>query len=95
MANRKFSLLARVNTENPQAVKRALQALVPKSSITRTEEGFLVKAELSGASARELNRTLLSALRRIERKTSLRAEWTSGGMMERFFDYVPKGTRQA
>ena len=95
MANRKFSLVARVSTENPQAVKLALQELVSKGSIMRTEEGFLVNAELSGASARELNRTLLSALRRIERKTKLRAEWTSGGTTERFFDYVPKGTRQA
>jgi hypothetical protein len=95
MANRKFSLVARVSTENPQVVKRALQELVSKSSITRTEEGFLVKAELSGASARELNRTLLSALRRVERKTRLRAEWKSGGTTERFFDYVPKGSRKA
>jgi hypothetical protein len=95
MANRKFSLVAQVSTENPQAVKRALQALGSKSSITRTEEGFLVKAELRGASARELNRTLLSTLRRVERKTRLRAEWTSGGTTEQFFDYVPKGTHQA
>ncbi len=36
-----------------------------------------------------------SALRRIERKTRLRAEWTSDNTTERFFDYVPKGTRQA
>ncbi len=68
MANRKFSLVTRISTDNPQAVKRVLQELVSKSSITRTEEGFLVKAELKGASARELNRTLLSTLRRIERK---------------------------
>ena len=95
MANRKFSLVARVRTENPQAVKQVLQELVSKGSITQTEEGFLVKAELSGDSARELNRILLSALRRIERKTTLRAEWTSGGTTERFFDYVHKGIRQA
>ena len=35
------------------------------------------------------------ALRRVERKTRLRAEWTAGGSVERFFDYVPKGTRPA
>jgi hypothetical protein len=95
MGRRKFSLVARVSTENPKAVKRVLKELVSKSSITRSAEGFVIKGELRGASARELNRTLLSALRRIERKTRLRAEWTSGGTTERFFDYVPKGTHQA
>jgi len=95
MANHKFSLVARVSTNNPHAVKQALQSLLSKGSIKRTEDGFLVKADLSGVSARELNRTLLSALRRIERKTSLHAEWTSGGTTERFFDYVFKGTCQA
>jgi len=94
MANRKFSLVARVSTENPRAVKRALPELLPKGSITQTADGFLVKLELRGASARELNRTLLSALRRIERKTRLRAEWTSGRTTERFFDYVPKATHR-
>jgi len=29
----------------------------------------------------------------VERKTRLHAEWTAGGSVERFFDYVPKGTR--
>jgi hypothetical protein len=38
---------------------------------------------------------LLSALRRIEGKTRLRAEWMSGGTVERFFDYVPKGSPKA
>jgi hypothetical protein len=95
MTKKTFTLMARISTENPQAIKLALEELVSKSSITRTEEGFLVKAELSGASARELNRTLLSVLRRVERKTRLRAEWKSGDTTERFFDYVPKGSRKA
>jgi hypothetical protein len=76
-------------------VKRALDELVPKGSITRAEEGFLIEAELRGASARELNRNLLSALRQVERKTRVGAEWTSRGTTERFFDYVSKGTRGA
>ena len=32
---------------------------------------------------------LLSALRRVEKRTRLRAEWTGGGTTYRFFDYVP------
>ncbi len=88
-------LMARVSTENRQAIKLTLKELVPKGSITPTDEGFLITATMQGEAARELNRTLLAALRRVERKTRLRAEWTFGSTTERFFDYVPKGTRQA
>jgi len=94
MTKRRFTLTARVSTENPQAISVALEKLLPKGSITQTDEGFLLKATLHGENARELNRTLLSALRRVECKTRLRAEWTSGNATERFFDYVPKGSRK-
>jgi hypothetical protein len=50
-------------------------------------------ATLAGASAQDLNRSLLSALRRVERRTRLRAAWTADGVTERFFDYVSKGRR--
>jgi hypothetical protein len=95
MAKRTFTLTARITTENPHSIKRVLEELFPKTSVSRTDEGFLVKATMRGENARDLNRTLLSALRRVERKTRLRAEWTSGCTTERFFDYVPKGTRKA
>ena len=39
---------------------------------------------------RGANRQLLSALRRVEKRTRLRAEWTAGGTTCRFFGYVPK-----
>jgi len=40
-----------------------------------------------------LNRTFLSALRKVAKKTTLRAEWTSNdGTSERFFDYALKKT---
>jgi hypothetical protein len=32
-------------------------------------------------------------LRRAEKRTRLRAEWTAGGTTYRFFDYVPKSER--
>jgi len=53
---------------------------------------FVVAAEMEGASAKELNRMLLSALRKAEKRTTLRTEWTSGDTTERFFDYVLKKT---
>lgn len=95
MSRKTFKLIARVSTHNPRAIMLFLEELVPKSSITRTDEGFFVKATMRGDSARELNRTLLSALRRVERKTRLRSEWRSAGTTERFFDYVPKGSQKA
>jgi hypothetical protein len=92
---KRFSLVARVSTESPDAIRRVLRELLPNGSITPKEGELLVRATMRGASARDLNRALLSALRRLERRTRLRAEWTSGGATERFFDYVPKGSRKA
>lgn len=90
-----FSLVAYISTASPAKIKSVLTEHVRGGAIERTNDGFMAKAKMTGESARELNRTLLSALRRVERKTRLRAEWTSGQTTERFFDYVPKGDRKA
>jgi hypothetical protein len=51
----------------------------------------VVEAEMEGTSAKEFNRSLPCALRRVERKTRLRVEWTSNNnTVEGFFDYVLK-----
>jgi hypothetical protein len=92
VAKKVFELSANVSTENPRAISRALEDLIENGSVTPTEDGFQVKAKMVGESARELNRTLLSALRKVEKKTRLRAEWAFGKSVERFFDYVPKGS---
>ncbi|MGA2384287.1 MAG: hypothetical protein ABSG61_12730 [Gemmatimonadales bacterium] len=94
MGNKRFTLTARVSTDSPEPVRRALSELLPDASITRVDEEFLIRTTMRGQSARDLNRGLLSALRRVEKRTRLRAEWTSGGTTERFFDYVPKGSRK-
>ncbi len=97
MTSKRYSLRAEVSTDNSVAVKPVLERMITRGSVTGDEkEGvFRVQAEMEGSSARELNRYLLSELRRAEKKTRLRAEWTSEGFTERFFDYVPKGTRSA
>jgi hypothetical protein len=95
MTMKTYTLMAWVNTKNPRAIDRALKELASKGSIIAADKGFFVKAKLRGEGARELNRTLLSALRRVGRKTTVRTEWTSGATTERFFDYVPKGSRRA
>jgi hypothetical protein len=97
MSGKRFSLRAVVNSDHPEAVRPVLERWFSFGSVTPGEASgdFRVESELEGKSARELNRTLLSELRRVEKKTRLRAEWTSDGVTEKFFDYVPKGTRRA
>ena len=94
MTETDYRLVADVGSGDCPAIEPVLRRLV-SGSITTTAGGFHVEATMTGPSARDLNRTLPSALRRAERRTRLRAEWTAGGLTERFFDYVPKGTRPA
>jgi hypothetical protein len=93
MVKKRFRLMARVSSSNPEAIRPVLRKLVTKGSVKKAGEEFIVEAEMRGANAKELNRSLLSALRRVEKKTKLRAEWTSDdGTTQRFFDYVLKKT---
>ena len=76
-----------------RTIRYALEQLSANGSVRKAGEEFVVEAEVDGASARELNRTFLSALRKVEKRATPRAEWTSGdGTSERFFDYVLKKT---
>jgi hypothetical protein len=88
-----FKLKARVSRSDARTIEHTLEQLAAKSSVRKASEEFIVEAEMEGASAKELNRTLLSALRKVQRRTTLRAEWTSSdNTTERFFDYVLKKT---
>jgi len=88
-----FKLRARVSRSDARTIQQSLDQLAAKGSVKEAAEGFVIEAELEGASAKELNRTLLSALRKVQRKTTLRSEWTSGdGTTEKLFDYVLKKT---
>lgn len=95
MPKKQFTLVASISTDSPARIEPILAELLEHGAVEPTNGGFMVKAKMTGESAKELNRTLLSALRRVEKKTRLRAEWTSGKTTERFFDYVPKGIRKA
>ncbi|HVB95937.1 MAG TPA: hypothetical protein VND41_04975 [Nitrososphaerales archaeon] len=93
MVRKHFRVVARVSSSNPKAVKPILEKAITKGSVKEAGGEFVVEAEMEGESAKELNRTLLSALRRAEKKTRLRAEWASDdGTTQRFFDYVLKKT---
>jgi hypothetical protein len=94
--NKYFKLIARVSSSNPQAIRPVLENLITKVSVKEVEEEFLVEAEMEGESAKELNRSLRSSLRRVEKRTRLRAEWASDdGITQRFFDYVLKKTSKS
>jgi hypothetical protein len=89
----RFKLSARVSSSNPDAVQPILEQNLPRGSFKQVKGEFVIVAELKGETAKELNRNLLSALRRAEKKTRLRAEWTScDGTTQRYFDYVLKKT---
>ena len=90
---RRFRLIAKVSSDDPDGIAAVLERLAGKlGTVERSADGFAIDAEIDGESARDLNRELLSALRAGVKKTRLRAEWTCGGVTERYFDYVLKKT---
>jgi len=88
-----FHLKARISRSDARTIRQVLDQLAAKGAVKKTAEDFIVEAAMEGTAARQLNRALLSALRKVEKKTTLRAEWTSSdNSTERFFDYVLKKT---
>ena len=88
-----FSVIADVSSDNLTAVRRVLLQVVDAAAVIEIADGLRVQGFMDGGDARDVNRRLLSALRRAEKKTRLRAEWTADGYVHRFFDYVPKSMR--
>lgn len=88
-----FKLKARVSRSDDRTIRQALDQLAAKCAVEPAAGDFIVDGTIEGASAKELNRALLSALRKVEKRTTLRAEWTSAdNTTEKFFDYVLKKT---
>ncbi|WXG39850.1 MAG: hypothetical protein WED07_03335 [Candidatus Freyarchaeum deiterrae] len=94
MVEKKFKLSAHISSDNPSAIKPVLERVIgSKGTVKPTSDGFEVNADLVGENARDLNRSLLSELRKVVKKTRLRAEWTSGNTTERFFDYSARSKK--
>ena len=82
-----LKLKARVNRSDIATVRSALKQLSAQGNAKKEGDEIVIEAEMEGARAKELNRALLSALRNVEKRATLRAEWTSeDGVTERFFD---------
>jgi len=95
MSEKKFSLSAKVSSATPSTIKPVLERIIGnKGSIKPTDDGLEINAEFKGKSARDLNRMLLTELRKVEKKTRLRSEWSSEGTTEKFFDYALKQTKK-
>jgi hypothetical protein len=94
MRAKSFKLVARIGSKSPQKIKPVLHKLIGKGTIRQEGADFFVDGELEGTSSRDLNRVLLSGLRRVERKTALHAEWTCGKKTEKFFDYRPLASKK-
>ncbi|MCL4518509.1 MAG: hypothetical protein M1587_04855 [Thaumarchaeota archaeon] len=90
-----FVLSATVSSDDPKSIEPVLRRMIgTNGKISSTSDGFEIRAKLEGDCAIDLNRALLSDLRRAVKKTRLRAEWSSGNTVEKFFDYVPKGIKK-
>ena len=94
MPEKKMKLKANISSANPSAIKPVLERIISNGTMKPTTDGFDVTAEFKGENAKDLNRMILSELRRAEKKTRLRAEWASDGTVEKYFDYVLKQTRK-
>ncbi len=95
MSEKKFKLSAKVSSAIPSAIKPVLERIIGNNgSIKPTADGFEVVAEFKGESARDLNRMLVSELRKVEKKTRSRSEWVSEDTIEKFFDYALKQTKK-
>jgi len=50
-----FKLRARVSRSDARTIQQALDRLAAKGPVKEAAEGFVIEAELEGASAKELN----------------------------------------
>jgi len=89
MPEQPFELVADVSSDDPKAVEPVLRAIAGLK-VTPLVDGFHIEGAIVGESARDLNRALLSALRKAERRTRIRSRWTLADATFRFFDYVSK-----
>lgn len=90
----RFHLVARISSESVSTLRPILSSILPGVSVRSDGVDLVVEGDLEGSSSKDLNRSLLSALRRVEKRTRIRSQWTGpNGVTERYFDYVLKSAR--
>lgn len=86
-----LEVVADVTSAQPVPIRAALSNLI-EGTVTATSNGFHVEGTLTGEDPQDANRQLFTTLRRIEPRTTLRAQWTHEGTVHRFVDLVGQGT---
>ena len=95
MPLQRFKLVAEINATDPVKSGAVLFRLIGVNGMMRTENGFKVTTTMLGRSAAELNRELLSALRQVDKETTVKSEWRHGSLSERFCEYALKRSGEA
>lgn len=86
-----LEISADVSSAQPVAVCAVLITLVD-GTVTPTANGLRVEGVVEGEDPEVANRQLLATLRRIEPRTTLRAQWKVEGMTHRFVDETAQRT---
>jgi hypothetical protein len=86
-----FDVVADITSAQPVPIRAALTNLID-GTVTATSNGFHVEGQLSGDDPQDANRQLFTTLRRIEARTTLRAQWTHEGTVHRFVDLTAQGS---
>jgi hypothetical protein len=86
-----FELVADITSAQPVPIRAALANLI-EGTVTATSNGFHVEGRVSGEDPQDVNRQLFTTLRRIEPRTTLRAQWTHEGTVYRFVDLTAQGS---
>jgi hypothetical protein len=86
-----LELSADVSSAQPAPIRAALVNLI-EGTVTPTSTGFRVEGTMEGEDPETANRQLFTTLRRIEPRTTLRAQWKVDGMIHRFVDLTAQRT---
>ncbi|HTT58767.1 MAG TPA: hypothetical protein VMF33_01860 [Acidimicrobiales bacterium] len=86
-----LELSADVTSAQPVAVRAALVNMV-EGTVTATSNGFRVEGTVESEDPETANRQLFTTLRRIEPRTTVRAQWRLDGSIHRFVDLTAQRT---
>lgn len=93
MPESSFSVRAKIRSADLTGVRTLLEEMFGSGAVSESgdrSDELLLETQVKGESMKALNRSLLSSLRNVERRTTIRAEWTGKSLRESYFDYVLK-----
>lgn len=95
MTEESLNVEAKISSDSTDLIEPLLQKVAPDCTITRIGSDLHLKGTIKGNDPKEENRSILSRLRKVEKKTRIRAKYRTGdGTTYSFFDYVLKKTEK-